>query len=58
MKRMYNTTQPKSNKIVIHLEKRKPRTQMQTVRSASYSFYDRATRRANQALKKELKSYY
>lgn len=58
MKRMYNTIQPKSNKIVIRLEKRKPRTQMQTVRSASYSFYDRATRRANQALKKELKSYY
>ena len=58
MKKMYNVVAPKDNKMVICLEKRKPRTQMQTVRSASYSFYERASRRANQALKKELKSYY
>jgi hypothetical protein len=44
--------------MVIRLEKRKPRTQMQTVRSASYSFYDRATRRAERQLKKELKNFY
>jgi hypothetical protein len=58
MKRMYNVVAPKDNKMVIRLEKRKPRTQMQTVRSASYSFYDRATRRAERQLKKELKNFY
>lgn len=58
MKRMYNVVTPKDNKMVIRLEKRKPRTQMQTVRSASYSFYDRATRRAERQLKKELKNFY
>jgi len=58
MKTMHQVVAPKSNKMVIHLKTSKPRTQMQTVRSATYSFYDRATRRANQALKKELKNFY
>jgi molybdopterin synthase catalytic subunit len=58
MKRMYQTTQPKDNKIVIHIGKVKTRTQMKTVRSATYSFYDRATRRAERQLKQELKNFY
>ena len=57
MKRMYQTTQPKDNKMVIHIGKVKTRVQMQTVRSATYSFYDRATRRAERQLKPELKNY-
>ena len=57
MKRMYQTTQPKDNKMVIHIGKVKTRVQMQTVRSATYSFYDRATRRAERQLKQELKNY-
>lgn len=57
MKRMYQTTQPKDNKIVIHIGKVKTRVQMRTVRSATYSFYDGATRRAERQLKQELKNY-
>jgi hypothetical protein len=57
MKRMYQTTQPKDNKMVIHIGKVKTRVQMRTVRSATYSFYDRATRRAERQLKQELKNY-
>ena len=57
-RKTYPTVQPKSNKITFHIGKVKTRVQMQTVRSAQYSFYDRATRRAERQLKQELKSYY
>ena len=58
MKKMYYTTPIKTDKIVIKLEKKKPRTYIPSVRSSQYSFYEKATRRANNKLKKELKNFY
>lgn len=48
---------PRDKKMIVHLEAPKTRIQMKTVRSAQYSFYTKASRKAEASLKKELRSY-
>ena len=56
MKKMYNTQQPKKdNKIILHITPNKGRIVTQTTRSEQYSFYTKATKKAEKKLKNSLK---